>query len=127
MEKKTNDLSVHDVGLIFRLNQSGLAPAANGSAYTNLLLTLNNGCFAGSCDWRVPTLTELQTIQQEPCAGSPCIDAAFGPTYPARYWTSTDNLDQPTSGWTVNFQNGTLDSWNRASDYAVRAVRGGLQ
>lgn len=120
-EKKTTDASVQDVGLIFRLNENG-----DGSAYTSLLSTLTSGCFAGSCDWRIPTLAELQTIYQEPCLTTNCIDPAFGPSFNGRFWSSTPNIADLEVGWTVNFLGGTLEVWDRGFDYRVRAVRGGL-
>jgi hypothetical protein len=68
---------------------------ADGQAFTIFLAALNSGgCFAGQCDWRLPTLAELETILQamtpSPCDTSPCIDEeVFGPTVATYYWSDT--------------------------------------
>src|SRR5262249_55765309 len=59
-EKKTDDASVHDRDDRYSWGAGGAGAA--GTAYTSFLAALNGACFAGHCDWRLPTLTELQTI-----------------------------------------------------------------
>jgi hypothetical protein len=65
--------------------------AADGTLFTTFLATLNNasgpgGCFAGHCDWRLPTFAELDTIVDplvmhcaDPALDVACIDPIFGP------------------------------------------------
>jgi hypothetical protein len=83
-EKKTNLDSTpnaadrHDADNTYSWSAVGMA--ADGTAYTDFLANLNGGgCFAGQCDWRLPTVAELLTILSEPypCGGSPCVDAIF--------------------------------------------------
>jgi hypothetical protein len=125
-EKKTNDASVHDVGMIFRLDASGITSLGDGAAYTTFLAALNDGCFAGRCDWRIPTLAELQTMRAEPCTTPTCVDAAFGPSDGQYFWTSTPKATEPDRGWTVRFSDGALVDRSRGEDFRVRAVRGQL-
>lgn len=118
----------------------GTAP--NGGAFVNFLDKLNGGlgadtCFAGHCDWRLPTASELASLLLEPypCASHPCIDPIFGPTVagtsPANntlaYWSAESWSTTPSKGWYVLFFDGLLStsdvegakqSWNY-----VRAVR----
>ena len=84
------------------------------------------GGFAGHCDWRLPTIAELQTIllTSFPCATSPCIDPIFGPTHPDPYWSST--LGNSNDVWMVFFGDGSVVSYEKdAAIVLARAVRGG--
>ncbi len=90
--------------------------------------TLTN-CFAGHCDWRLPRITELQTILLEanPCGTSPCIDPTFGATAQGGYWSSTTFQAVPANAWAVFFQNGGVSvNGKTGSALYLRAVRGGL-
>lgn len=103
-ERKTDDGSVHDkdnlytwcVGVVSPPSCNDPANPPDGTAFTAFLGTLNNGfsndgnggtgnCFAGRCDWRLPTIGELATIHDRTIPGClhafPCIDqGVFGPT-----------------------------------------------
>lgn len=120
---------------------SGFGTAADGTLYTDFLAGMNpdlsiastddtsqslRSCLAGHCDWRVPNIVELQTIQLAPCESSPCIDTAFGPTKTG-YWSSSDSVSGPTNGaWDVSFyREGTIFLSNKANVAHARAVRGG--
>lgn len=128
-EQKTNDGSVHDTGNAYTWTAGQMA--ADGTAYASFLATLNGaGCFANHCDWRLPTIAELQTILPEPypCTTSPCIDQGmFGPTPIAGDWAATTYVGNPSEAWGVAFQTGNVfHSAKNAHFYYVRAVRAGL-
>lgn len=121
-EQKTDDASLHDKDE--RHAWSASATAADGTAFTSFLAALNGPCFASQCDWRLPTLAELQTIllAQYPDGG---IDPVFGP--PADYyWSSTAGVTLPGSAWVLSFQDGSRTRGDRLATFNVRAVRGGL-
>lgn len=101
--------------------------APDGSVFTSFLSTLNGGCFAGQCDWRLPTLAELQTIQlaPSPCGTTPCIDPVFGPTAPLKYWSGS-TFTTPTDAWEVEFNQGFAITDTKSFPGRARAVRGGL-
>lgn len=130
-ERKTHDATVHDVDNLYSWSAGGDGfAAADGTALTDFLTTLNSGgCFTGQCDWRLPTIYELQTIVLEayPCITSPCIDQTiFGPTATDPYWSATTLATDPTAVWNVSFDQGFVGYSPTGSSYSVRAVRGGL-
>lgn len=142
-EKKTSPgggaADPHDVDNTYTWNTTFGGTAPNGTAFTNFLGVLNNCSFANGivlnsagfafhCDWRLPTLVELQSIRLEPPCGGPCIDPIFGPTAAGVadvYWTATTDTNSPSSAWIVPFTAGS-GADIKGSDNNVRAVRGGL-
>src|SRR5262245_50375867 len=116
-EKKTVDGSVHDVNNAYTWTATLAGTAPDGDAFTIFLGTLNNGtsdgttmsgCFDGHCDWRLPTLAELQGIldlNAPDCVShfGVCIDMAFQPTAPFAYWSSTTDANSPSEAWAVLF------------------------
>ena len=130
-EKKTDDAGLHDKDNFYTWTDNGDANGADsdGTAYTTFLAGLNaGGCFAGACDWRLPTVLELQTILTGPfpCATSPCVDPAFGPTSTDAYWAATTVSGSPDFAWLILFQNGNVFFNGKFIQRPVRAVRGGL-
>jgi hypothetical protein len=138
-EQKTADGSVHDFG-----NEYDWSPTLgrpDGTIFTDFLGTLNNatspdgttssGCFTGHCDWRLPSIVELQAILD---AGAPgcgnrgaCIDQTiFGPTIGFFYWSATTETDFPVFAWGVAFSDGSVSSAIKDGTLFARAVRSAL-
>ncbi len=127
-ERKTDDGSVHDRDNAYRWGPGGTG-AADGTVFTDFLATLNGSCFAGQCDWRLPTHAELQTILSEPypCATSPCLDQGlFGPTLSDLYWSTTTDVNNAGHAWIVFFGDGIVHTIEKDLALKARAVRGGL-
>lgn len=126
-EKKTDDATLHDKDELYAWSASGTA--ADGSAFVGFLATLNQpgSCFAAECDWRLPTLAEIQSIADAtfPNCGGPCVDPAFGPTTPFPSW-SAQSAPDPSFAWSVTSVGAELATTAKTVAYAVRAVRGGL-
>jgi hypothetical protein len=154
-EKKTGTIGHFDSGDVRNVNNlfkwstndsGGTAP--DGTAFTRFLGTLNNGfstdgrtttpitgCFASHCDWRLPSIEELQNIvdlSAPGCgSGSPCIDRIFGPTQslsarsttPGYYWSATACCGAGGSAWDVYFYNGLVYGDSKTHYFYVRAVR----
>ncbi|NRA06695.1 MAG: DUF1566 domain-containing protein [Myxococcales bacterium] len=150
-----NDTScpdVHDVNNRYQWAHPGIS-APDGGAFVNFLARLNgsfdgSACFANHCDWRMPEITELQTIlvgmdaaegQSRVCPrGGTCIDPEFrdaggvegagGPTSTSKYWSRTTLPNHRGEAW-VAFQlvgrGGGVDIARKPHDNAVRAVRTG--
>lgn len=144
-ELKTNDQTcdvfmppIHCLGNRYTWSDGSLW-IANGTAYTEFLNTLNTpaaypggNCFAGHCDWRLPTLDELMTLVGGECHETVCTRMP-GPTAPGDlsfYWSSTSEPGefQPYA-WGMIFAEGLLrppsgTAPKNVPSY-VRAVRDG--
>src|SRR5262249_27668194 len=85
---------------------------ADGGAFMDFLAKLNTQpCFAGHCDWRLPSeagqnspftgAKELESIllAPSPCGTSPCIDPIFGPTAAGDYLSATTGSTGPGGAW----------------------------
>jgi len=153
-ERKTTDGTVHDVNSFYSWSSTG--SAADGTAYTVFLADLNTAPgFAGHTDWRLPFISELQSIlvgpgvttsgsvdppdpamgtnptgQATTCSAQPCIDPDFaavgGPTASSVYWSASSSATNPNFAWVASFSNGIVDGISiKALDWFVRAVRAG--
>jgi hypothetical protein len=137
-EKKTSSVGSganladpHDVDNTYSWTEIYTAP--DGTAFTDFLNKLNGGfgpCFAGHCDWRLPTEAELQTILAVPhlsaytqCPVHPCIDEIFGPTVENLYWSSTTYAGANANAWAVGFTNRSVGAHDKNTYLYVRAVR----
>jgi Protein of unknown function (DUF1566) len=80
-------------------------------------------CQALGAGWRVPSLTELQTILDD-AREYPAIDEDAFPDTPSEvFWTSSPNAAGAGSAWRVDFFYGATDSDVTTRDYRVRCVR----
>ncbi|MFN8604293.1 MAG: DUF1566 domain-containing protein [Candidatus Binatia bacterium] len=143
-EKKSDDGSIHDKDDVYTLGLTVPPYTLNGTAVTTFLAALNAGSgFAGHTDWRLPNLTELESIRNLGTV-SPAVSAVFNTgcgagsggnpgctvltcscTLPASYWSSSSYAGPAEFAWEVRFGDGTVDSEFKDTDSYVRAVRGG--
>ena len=131
-EKLSDDTGIHDKDNVYTW----------ANAFNYKIATLNQEAFAGHRDWRVPNVTELQSIIDYGTSG-PAVSAAFNTgcvqwctvlncscTLGATtfsFWSSTAWRPQANYVMSVFFYNGVVDRTTAPTQaFHVRAVRGGL-
>ncbi|MDX2166010.1 MAG: DUF1566 domain-containing protein [Deltaproteobacteria bacterium] len=135
-----NPADPRDADNVYALSASGTA--ADGTAYTAFLAALNDGestdgsaataisgCFAGHCDWRLPSIVELQAIAvPAQCGVTGCFDPRFGPRLAySFYWSASGASGDPSRAWDMRFGgSNAIYTWPKINTNSVQAVRGGL-
>ncbi|HNQ87981.1 MAG TPA: DUF1566 domain-containing protein [Verrucomicrobiota bacterium] len=110
-----------DTGLTWQ--QTEVASAASWESALDYAESLS---LAGRADWRLPNIKELQSLNDETCT-SPSVDTNFFPAAkPARYWSSTTEINGTHRAWYVDFQLGIVGYDSKATNFWVRCVRGGV-
>ncbi len=84
------------------------------------------GLIDGSVEghWRLPTVSELIGITQEPEAVRYSTPRWFTELQPGYYWSSTTDAGSPASAWLVVMDSGNVSKRNKSSQYFVWPVRG---
>lgn len=128
-EIKTDDGSIHDFDNLYSWSSTAPFHDPNGTLFTTFLNSLNTfPCFAGYCDWRMPTMDELQSLMEPEfgsCSIAPCT-AIPGMTKASQYWSGTGDLIAPNFAWGGNFNDADINTYNKTDNLYARAVRGGV-
>jgi len=135
-ERKSDDGGVHDVDNLYTWS-AGAPWTQDGTVATTFLVELNTPpCFAGVCDWRLPTLDELATLVEAGSANpavmpelnracsARCTVTACSCTRAGYYWSSTGHASVSQDVWCVDFASGQPRSGSKTDLGYARAVRG---
>ena len=132
-EVKTNDGSIHDKDNKYTWydtnpeTNNGIEGYTNNNINTESFINeLNISEYGGYSDWRMPTIKELQLINDFDTNEN---DIAVNKLYFSNnivdfYWSSTSNAEYPDYAWGVYFSNANDSSKKKSSCNYVRAVRG---
>lgn len=115
-EVKTDDDSIHD-----RDNKYNFYYLEE-----KFINRLNQNNFGGFSDWRIPEITELNTLTNIHY-DRPSINPKYFPnSHASDYWTETIRVNDMRQGWCVSFSHGQDSIQSRQSEFYVRAVRGNI-
>lgn len=128
-----NPANQHDVDNEYQWTFTA-PPAAQGSLFTTFLSNLNSTGFAGQRDWRIPTVSELQSLLLAECPDSgfaPCVDPLLEPDANNDSWTNSILQPQPVASDIVIYVVNTsfiasVNSLSSGQSTHARAVRGGF-
>ncbi len=79
--------------------------------------------FAGHTDWRLPNITELQTLVERDNL-EPAVNTEVFPRAPSdAFWSSSPYVSNASYAWVVRFAYGYVAIYSKSLAFAVRLVR----
>jgi hypothetical protein len=129
-EKKDQSGGIHDVDNFYSWSHLLSPSLQTGTAFLDLLATLNTSpCFAGHCDWRLPTIAELATLYPVPGAFNSGCTAGCSATACSctdlftAYWSSETFFDNANYAHAYDFSGGFSTTVEKINARRARAVR----
>ncbi len=108
-------------------------PSTSDCGLETFVKEVNESIYCGAANWRVPTLTELQSlVNYSKDSSTGVLDSAIFNDLPSAglqghqyYWTSETSADGggKMTAWVLNFVNGNDNSLPKTSTVYVRLVR----
>jgi len=104
---------------------SGCSGSLSQCNTADYVTAVNASALCGFNDWRLPTLSELQSLVHYGAAAAPSIDVSYFPnTASDFYWTAASYAADASHAWAVSFANGETASRLKSSGGYLRLVRG---
>ncbi len=126
---------VHDSNNLYTWSAAPPYTDPTGTLYSDFLQQLDGlnfvgggPCFAGHCDWRIPSVGELMSLipaLYPACSVCTPPDPPFGPTPASYFWSSTSLAIVPVDAWNVNLLDGSVTTHPKSDAFYARAVRRG--
>ena len=112
-------VSDNRTGLIWQQGEPGAMTWGSALTYCEALP------LAGSTDWRLPNIKELESLVDETRSQPPIDTTKFPGALVGRYWSSTTIAGSPQLAWDVAFGIGYSEPQLKSSSYNFRCVRSG--
>lgn len=101
-----------------------VVPGGTGVTWENALTLCENYSAAGFSDWRLPTIKELQSLNNERTKNPSFDSSAIRGVTISNYWSSTTLFNQNTRAWYINTAYGLITYDDKTKLMNVLAVRG---
>ena len=131
-ENKTDDGGLHDKDNTYTWystnasnNGGDVGSYNNGQNTSDFVTAVNAQGWCGHKDWRLPNVTELQSIVHYG-RSSPAIDEAYFSYTRNNYWSSSPVAANSGNAWVVSYVMPNLyniNHYSKGSNYYVRLVR----
>ncbi|MDD3466046.1 MAG: DUF1566 domain-containing protein [Campylobacterales bacterium] len=115
--KSGNIVTDYVTGLQWQ-DDSSTGGYTHSETWDNAITYCSNLSLDGQTGWRLPTITELETILDT--NNYPAFKTGFTNSNPSLYWSITDSI---YGARTVLFTNGIQNNYSKANAYSVRCVR----
>ena len=104
---------------------TGTASTHTWAAALSEATAANTASHRGHTDWRLPNVTEQESLVKM-TAVNPAIEGAAFPNTPWNwFWSSTTYAPGPADAWVVDFGNGGTNAYRKTFTFHVRLVRSG--
>jgi len=110
----------HHSGLIWQQ-----IPSTSLMTWEDALRHAANLSLAGSTDWRLPNIKELQSLNDEKLANPSFNNYYFAAIVTGHYWSSTTLVQSPAKAWDISTAYGIVSYQDKTAKENVLCVRGG--
>jgi len=89
---------------------------------------LNINAYLGFSDWRLPNISELNSLVNwnESSVSSWLVNGGFTSIQPDLYWSSSNYANDNSMSWYIDFSDGYNSYGSKVLEYLVLPVRGGV-